>query len=70
MGIQTSLIMFLIIYFGGNLLGSFLFLAVYGGIMGYLLSPVVPIVLLETIQGLNILIIILSKVNTIIILAI
>ena len=63
MSIQTSIIMFLIIYFAGNFFGSFLFLAVYGAIMGYLLSPMVPFELLEGIQGINIIIVILSKVS-------
>lgn len=39
--IQTSLIAFLILFFGGNAVGAFMFGALYTGIMGYLLSDFV-----------------------------
>ena len=36
MAIQTSLVMFLVIYFSGNMLGAFLFLTLYGLSMSFL----------------------------------
>lgn len=60
--IQTSLVLFFVIFYGGNTVGAFLFLVVYGGIMTFLLSPLAPMSLLAGFQGVNILIVIASKV--------
>ncbi|KAL4220413.1 Mannose-P-dolichol utilization defect 1 protein [Mactra antiquata] len=59
--IQTSLVMFLVLFYGNNMMGSFLFLLSYIGIMVYLLSPVAPLTLIETLQGFNIILVIVSK---------
>nr|XP_022341380.1 mannose-P-dolichol utilization defect 1 protein-like [Crassostrea virginica] len=59
--IQTSLIGFLILFFGGNAVGAFSFGAVYIGIMGYLLSGLCPLSVLGALQSINIPIVILSK---------
>ena len=61
--IQTSLIGFLILFFGGNAVGAFSFGAVYIGIMGYLLSGLCPLSVLGALQSINIPIVILSKVS-------
>lgn len=59
--IQTSLIAFLILFFGGNAVGAVMFGALYTGIMGYLLSGLCPIAVLSALQSINIPIVILSK---------
>lgn len=61
--IQTSLIAFLILFFGGNAVGAVMFGALYTGIMGYLLSGLCPIAVLSALQSINIPIVILSKVR-------
>ncbi|XP_064615370.1 mannose-P-dolichol utilization defect 1 protein-like [Liolophura sinensis] len=59
--IQTVLIGFLVLFFGGQAFQAFLFLAVYGGIMAYLMSPMAPLTLLAYLQASNIIIVLASK---------
>ncbi|XP_048757251.2 mannose-P-dolichol utilization defect 1 protein homolog [Ostrea edulis] len=59
--IQTSLIAFLILFFGNKVVGALLFIISYIGIMGYLLSGLCPISILGALQSINIPIVILSK---------
>ncbi|XP_053404433.1 mannose-P-dolichol utilization defect 1 protein homolog, partial [Mercenaria mercenaria] len=61
LGLQTSAVLFLVLFYAGNILGSFLFIAVYGGIMAYLLSPMVPMKLLAAIQTVNIAVVMAGK---------
>lgn len=61
--IQTSLVLFMVFFYGGQAVGAFLFVAVYSGIMAYLLSPAAPVALIAAMQGVNILIVIASKVS-------
>lgn len=61
--IQTSLIAFLILFFGNKVVGALLFIISYIGIMGYLLSGLCPISILGALQSINIPIVILSKVS-------
>ncbi|XP_052217712.1 mannose-P-dolichol utilization defect 1 protein-like [Dreissena polymorpha] len=61
LAIQTALVMFLVLMYGGRQLGSFLFLAVYVAIMAVLLSPATPKGLIAAMQGVNIIIVMASK---------
>lgn len=61
--IQTSLIAFLILFFGNKVVGALLFIISYIGTMGYLLSGLCPISILGALQSINIPIVILSKVS-------
>jgi mannose-P-dolichol utilization defect 1 len=51
---QTGFIAFLILVYGGQTMGCFLFVAIYGVAMSYLCSPLAPLSLLQLLQTLNI----------------
>ncbi|XP_060080368.1 mannose-P-dolichol utilization defect 1 protein-like [Ylistrum balloti] len=59
--LQTTVIVYLVLYYTGQKSGAILFLVIYSLCMAYLLSPVASIQLLSVIQSFNILIVILSK---------
>lgn len=61
LGLQTTAVLFFVLFFGGNILGAFLFVGVYGGIMAYLLSPMVSMSLLAAIQTVNIVVVMAGK---------
>lgn len=61
LGLQTSAVLFLVLFYAGSVFGAFLFVAVYGGIMSFLLSPVAPMKLLAAIQTANIGIVMTGK---------
>ncbi|KAK3094688.1 hypothetical protein FSP39_004947 [Pinctada imbricata] len=59
--IQTSLIAFCVLFYNGNLQGGLGFLAVYIGLMVFLMSSMAPMPLLSLLQSSNIPIAIISK---------
>lgn len=61
LAIQTVSVAALVIFYGGNLIGSIGFTLVYTLIMAYLMSPLVPMNILALFQSVNIFILCLSK---------
>ena len=63
MAIQCSIIIFLVYVYGGRTLTGLVFLVAYTAIMWYLLSPLAPRHLIDAMQGMNIVIVMASKVQ-------
>ena len=61
--LQTSLVLFLVLYYARKVVSAFLFVLLYSGSMAFLLSSAAPVTLVEAMQGVNILIVIASKVS-------
>ncbi|XP_074658129.1 mannose-P-dolichol utilization defect 1 protein-like isoform X2 [Tubulanus polymorphus] len=60
--IQTTLIGFFVLIFGGQMALSFVFIGVFGGSIAYLMSPAAPIELLRFLQASNMPVVAVSKI--------
>ncbi|WAR28881.1 MPU1-like protein [Mya arenaria] len=61
LGIQSAIVIVLVLLYGGRTLGGILFVLLYTATMGFLISPMAPKELIAAMQGANIIIVMASK---------